>query len=98
MDIHYEKNGVTFIWNYRKASANPNKHDGITFEQAAEAFFDPFFRLVDAGREHKARDAVMGYDESGRLLFVVHIEVDNEFIRIISARKATVTERHHYDF
>ena len=98
MDIHYEKNGVTFIWNYRKAAANPNKHDGITFEQAAEAFFDPFFKLVDAGREHEARDAVMGYDESGRLLFVVHIEVDNEFIRIISARKATVTERHHYDF
>ena len=42
MDIHYEKNGVTFIWNYRKAAANPNKHDGITFEQAAEAFFDLF--------------------------------------------------------
>jgi len=52
----------------------------------------------DAGLEHEARDAVMGYDESGRLLCVVHIEVDNEFIRIISARKATVTELHHYDF
>ena len=38
------------------------------------------------------RDAVIGYDESGRLLFVVHIKVEGEFIRLISARKATVTE------
>ncbi|MDO9048130.1 MAG: BrnT family toxin [Methylobacter sp.] len=98
MDIHLEKNGVTFVWNDRKAAVNPNKHDGITFEQATAVFFDPFFKLVDAGRQYEARDAVIGYDESGRLLFVVHIEVEGEFIRLISARKATVTERNDYDF
>lgn len=98
LDIRFERNGVTFIWNARKAAANPNKHDGITFEQATEAFFDPFFKLVDAGRNQEARDAVIGYDESGRLLFVVHIEVEGKFIRLISARKATVTERNDYDF
>jgi uncharacterized DUF497 family protein len=98
MDIRFERNGVTFVWNARKAAANPNKHDGITFEQATEAFFDPLFKLVDAGRNQEVRDAVIGYDESGRLLFVVHIEVEGEFIRLISARKATVTERNDYDF
>ncbi len=98
MDIRYEKNGVTFVWNARKAVANLNKHDGITFEQATEAFFDPFFKLVDAGRKQEARDAVIGYDESGRLLFVVHIELEDDKIRLISARKATVTERNDYDF
>lgn len=98
MDIHFQKNGVTFAWNDRKAEINPNKHDGITFEQATEAFFDPFFKLVDAGTEQEARDAVIGYDESGRLLFVVHIESEGEFIRLISARKATVKERTTYDF
>jgi uncharacterized protein len=98
MDNRYEKNGISFVWNARKAAANPKKHDGISFEQATEAFFDPFFKLVDAGRNEEAREAVIGYDESGRLLFVVHIEIEGDIIRLISARKATVTERNDYDF
>ena len=98
MDIHFEKNGVLFVWNDRKAASNPRKHDGVTFEQAAEAFFDPFFKLVDARRNDEARDAVIGYDASGRLLFVVHVEIEGESIRMISARRATVTERNQYDF
>ena len=60
-------------------------------------FFDPFMRVVDAYRADEARDAVIGYDETGHLLFVVHIEVNDEFIRIISARKATARERKDYD-
>jgi uncharacterized DUF497 family protein len=28
----------------------------------------------------------------------VHIEVEGEFIRLISARKATIAERNNYDF
>jgi uncharacterized DUF497 family protein len=97
MDIHFEHNGVSFIWNSKKASLNKNKHDGITFEHATQAFFDPFFKLVDAGRNDEARDAVIGYDQVGRLLFVVHIEIEGEYIRIISARKATTSERNDYD-
>ena len=98
MDIHFERNGITFVWNSKKAIINKNKHDGITFEQATQAFFDPFFKLVDAQRNDESRDAVLGYDKQGRLLFVVHIEIENEIIRIISARKATSTERNEYDF
>jgi uncharacterized protein len=98
MDICYEKNGIRFIWNARKAAVYPKKHDGITFEQATEAFFDPFFKLVDAGRNQETPDAVIGYDETGKLLFVVHIEIADEVIRLISARKATITERNNYDF
>lgn len=97
MDIHFERNGVSFIWNSKKASLNKNKHDGITFEHATQAFFDPFFKLVDAGRNDEARDAVIGYDQVGRLLFVVHIEIEGEYIRIISARKATTSEHNDYD-
>lgn len=98
MDIHFEKNGVLFVWNDRKAASNQSKHVGVTFEQATEAFFDPFFKLVDAGRNNEARDAVIGFDSTGRLLFVVHVEIEDEAIRLISARKATVTERSQYDF
>ena len=89
MDIRYELNGTLFVWNAAKAQANIRKHDGITFEQAAQVFFDPLFRLVDASRSDEAREAVIGLDEQSRILFVVHIEIHGEFIRIISARKAT---------
>jgi len=97
MDIHYEINGTTFVWNAKKAAANSGKHEGITFEEAATVFFDPFFCLVDASRKDEARDAVIGYDTFSRLLFVVHIELDGEAIRIISGRKATNEEHTHYD-
>jgi len=97
MDVQFELNGALFVWNADKARRNARKHDGITFEQAAEAFFDPFLRLVDASREDEARDAVIGYDTRGRLLFVVHVEFEGEHIRIISARKATNDERTTYD-
>ena len=40
---------------------------------------------------------VSAFDAIGRLLFVVHIERDGEFIRLISARKATSQERTDHD-
>jgi uncharacterized DUF497 family protein len=32
----------------------------VTFEQAAEAFCDPFLKVVDASRNDEARDAIIG--------------------------------------
>ena len=69
----------------------------MSFKQAAEAFFDPFLRLQDAGAEHETRAAVIGMDDSWNLLFVVHLEFEEDGIRIISARKATRTERRQYE-
>lgn len=97
MDFRFELNGTAFVWDDEKARLNIALHDGITFERAAEIFFDPFFRLVDASRNEEARHAAIGYDSLGRLLFVVHIEFEDEFIRIISARKATAQERKDHD-
>lgn len=97
MDVRHELNGSLFIWNDEKARLNILNHDGITFEQAAEVFFDPFLQLEDASRNDEARDAAIGRDISGRLLFVVHIEFEGEYIRIISARKATAQERERHD-
>jgi uncharacterized protein len=97
VDVRFDLNGAAFVWDDEKARANIAAHDGITFEQAAEVFFDPFFRLVDASRNDEARYAAIGYDVLGRLLFVVHIEVEDEYIRIISARKATSVERKDHD-
>jgi uncharacterized protein len=97
MDIYWVFNGITFVWNEEKARNNPNKHDGVTFLQAAEAFFDPFLIVVDASRNYEKRDAVIGLDRKWNLLFVVHMEIEGDLIRIISARKATRMERQQYE-
>jgi len=96
MDEQFELNGIPFVWSQTKAQENLRKH-GITFEQAAEAFFDPFLRVVDASADDEARDAVIGMDERWHLLFVVHIAFEDESVRIISARKATRNERRVYE-
>jgi len=97
MDVCFDLNGVRFVWDRAKARRNSTTHDGVAFERAVEAFFDPFLRVVMADRNDEARDAIVGYDISGRLLFVVHVEIDEQVIRIISARKATLKEREYYD-
>ncbi|MGH8218721.1 MAG: hypothetical protein ACREUT_09190 [Steroidobacteraceae bacterium] len=39
----------------------------------------------------------MGFSSAGRLLTVVHIECDGEFIRIVSAWRASPAEEALYD-
>ena len=97
MDVFFALNGITFIWNDEKARSNPLKHDGITFQQAAEVFFDPLLVVVDARINDEARDAVIGLDKRWNVLFVVYIEREDDTIRIISARKATRKEREYYE-
>ena len=46
MNVYFVFNGITFVWDDEKARSNPVKHNGITFQQAAEAFFDPFLRSL----------------------------------------------------
>jgi uncharacterized protein len=81
MDTRFVLQGITFIWDDNKARENPRHHDGITFEQAAEAFFDPFLKVVDASRNAEARDAIIGMDTRWNLLFVVHTELEEDAIR-----------------
>jgi uncharacterized DUF497 family protein len=96
MDIHYTLSGTEFIWDAKKASSNAVKH-GVNFEEAATVFFDPLFRLVDASRNDEARDAVIGFSTQQRLLFVVHVQIEDAAIRIVSARKATAQERRDHE-
>lgn len=81
----------------RQESANPGKHEGVTFEEAFEAFFDPGARLVDAGRRGEQRDALIGYGTESRIPYVVHVEILDGGFRLISARKATREERALYE-
>jgi uncharacterized DUF497 family protein len=96
MDIEYELRGIRFQWNADKAKENIEKH-GVSFEQAAQIFFDPFLRYEDASFDEEQRDAAIGCDFDFRVLFVVHMLIEDEFIRIISARKADPAERKCYE-
>jgi hypothetical protein len=96
MEERHELNGISFVWDTAKAQSNASKHR-VSFEQAAEAFFDPFLRVVDASPEEEARDALIGMDERWNLLFVIHVELEGERFRIISARRATTRERRIYE-
>ena len=97
MDIEYELHGIRFRWNEDKARLNVKNHDGVSFEQAAQVFFDPFVQYRDASRNNEKREGALGCDFYFRLLFVVHLDIEEEFIRIISARKAEPHERNSYE-
>ena len=91
---------IKFVWNEEKARINPVNHDGVTFQQATEAFFYPFLVVVDGSRNDEERDAVIGLDKRWNLLYVVYVvyvERENDLVRIISARKATRKENEYYE-
>jgi len=95
MDIIYRLQGFEFEWDAAKAQRNVEKH-GVTFEEAAEAFFDPFYQTGDASVNDEWRDFVLGYSLAQRLLLVIYTE-RGERTRIISARPATRAERKLYE-
>ena len=96
MDIEYELRGIWFRWNDDKAKLNIKNHQ-IAFEQAVQVFFDPLVQYQDASRNDEQRDGALGCDFNFRVLFVVHMEIKDDFIRIISARKAEPHERENYE-
>jgi uncharacterized DUF497 family protein len=96
MDRVFEHGGTSFRWDESKAAENQRRH-GVSFEEAATFFDDPLFVLQDASRNEERRNAMIGFSSAGRLLTVVHIEVEGEFIRIISAWRASAAEEAFYD-
>ena len=96
MDVVYQLQGFTFVWDGKKAAADLVKH-GLTFEEACEVFLDPFYRMEDASRNQQQRYLLLGYSNLPRLFAVVIDDSENEAWRIISARKATLQERARYE-
>ncbi len=89
---------IKFEWDAVKATSNKKKH-GVSFEEAQSVFYDEFavqfFDEDNATAEE--RFLILGFSDEARLLIVCHCERDEgSIIRIISARKATKTERKHY--
>ena len=96
MDRVFEHGSTSFCWDESKAAENHRKH-GVSFEEAVTVFDDPLLVLQDASRNEEQRDAVIGFSSAGRLLTVVHVQFEGEFIRIISAWRASAAEEAFYD-
>ena len=95
MDVVDRLQGVEFEWDENKAAVNLQKH-GVTFEEAAEAFFDPIHDIGDASVLGEYREYIIGYNFSGNLLLTIYTERRGR-TRIISARPATRPEIKLYE-
>lgn len=95
MDVLYTLNGSEFEWDAEKAARNYEKH-AVTFEEAAETFFDPGQHLGEATVPEEERDYLIGYNFGGNLLLTVYVERGLQ-TRIISARHASPKERRQYE-
>ena len=86
---------MRFTWDPRKATANIRKH-GVSFEEAATVFADPLALavedVVDSGRT-----VLIGLSDRLRVLLTVYSDIDDDTVRIISARRATSHERRRYE-
>lgn len=88
---------LTFEWHEWKAKENLRKHN-VSFDQAKSVFSDPFMLTFPDRRhsENEERFINIGRSSRGDVLIVIHAERKN-VIRIISSRKATVSERRMYE-
>ena len=87
-----------FTWNMAKARANVAKH-GVSFDEAETAFSDEDAILLP-DPEHSSteeRFVLIGLSVALRILVVVHCKPAlSGAIRLISARRATRSERGQY--
>ncbi len=84
-----------FEWDEDKNAANRAKH-GISFEEAATIFEGPVFTLADEGSSEEVRERSYGLINGITLICVIHTD-RGEATRIISARKATKSERELFN-
>jgi uncharacterized protein len=89
---------IEFEWDKTKAAQNLKKH-GVSFDEAKTVFFDDFaIQFYDSDHsDQEDRFILLGLSSSSNVLVVCHCVRDTEsVVRIISARKATKTEKKFY--
>ena len=90
---------MTFEWDETKNHINQRKH-GISFEEVQTVFEDAYAILFDDPdhSDEEERFLIIGMSSAKGVCIVSHCYRGmDEVIRIISARKATRTERSVYD-
>jgi len=68
----------------------------VSFEEAATVFGDPLALSIEDAVSPE-RTLLLGMSARQRVLLVVHVELDDDTIRLISARRATSHERSRYE-
>jgi len=92
--MHTIKTEIT--WDSVKAKSNRIKHR-VFFSDVEPVFYDPnAISFEDRESEGEARYIVIGLDSTTRLIVVAYTYRDN-FIRVISARKASKSEQKVYE-
>jgi uncharacterized DUF497 family protein len=88
---------VEFAWDERKNRVNQQKH-GVSFETAILVFDDPYhLTRQDREVEGEPRWQTIGMVKGVHVLLVAHtVDEDGEVVRVLSARKATPSERSVY--
>jgi uncharacterized DUF497 family protein len=86
---------VRFSWDQQKAAGNKRKH-GVSFQRAVTAFADPL-AMVKPDLEHGDRSILIGLTDEEVLVVVVHAELSDDEVRIISARPASKRERRQHE-
>jgi uncharacterized DUF497 family protein len=90
---------VRFEGDEQKGASNRRKH-GVSFEEAQTVFYDEHALLIHDPdhSDDEDRFVLLGLSSSLRLLVVCHCyRSGQDVIRIISARKATRSERTAYE-
>ncbi|MDE6873702.1 MAG: BrnT family toxin [Lachnospiraceae bacterium] len=93
-DFDYEH--AVFEWDEEKAALNFTKH-GIRFQTASKVFADEN-KLIRSDREHPWEERYDILGKIGKILFVVCTFKKENVVRIISARRATESEKARYEY
>ena len=90
--------GVRFVWSLKKSIENYAKHDGMAFEEALTAYFDPNV-CIRQDHGHPDRGHFIGRTIVGNVVVTVYAEKasgEDDVMRIISARIAKGESRRAY--
>lgn len=87
---------MQYTWDPKKAASNLKKH-GVSFEEAKTVMTDPHVDMFPDSASGEGRTVLIGWSSKARILYVVTVEIDDDTMRIISARKATPAEIRSYD-
>ena len=89
---------LTFEWGKEKSASNQRKHK-VSFDEAQTVFLDENALMIHDPdhSDDEDRFILLGLSVKFRVLVVCHCyRKSNEVIRIISARKATISEQRLY--
>ncbi len=92
-------NSIKFEWDKNKNEINKQKHK-VSFDEAKTVFYDEEALIIDDPEhsQEEERFIILGFSAKANLLVVCHCyRTSDSVIRIISARKATKTEREQYE-